>query len=71
MYLNSCNPDLIYIASSIFRTHSIAMKTFNLLLVFNRQNIEGSCYAEKVIKTYDLNGLKETSQSKMSFLIIT
>lgn len=31
------------------------MKTFNLLLIFNRQNVEGSCYAEKVIKTYDLN----------------
>lgn len=41
MYLNSCNPDLTYIASSIIRTHSIAMKTFNLLLVFNRQNVEG------------------------------
>lgn len=30
-----------------FRTHSLPMITFNLLLVFNRAKAKGTCYAEK------------------------
>lgn len=31
----------------ISRTHSLTIKTLKLLLVFNRQEIKGSCHGEK------------------------
>lgn len=54
----------------IFRTPTLAMKTFNLLLVFLIDQKLNVLDTQEKIKTYDLNELRMTSQSKMGLYII-